>query len=131
MKDDNVPPELVEKAKEALNNAYCPYSKFPVGAAVLTASGKIYAAPNIENASYGLSICAERNAIFHAISAGEHTISILLLYTPTDEVHTPCGACRQVVAEFLKGDAQVVCVADSGVTKAFTVDELLPAKFSL
>lgn len=131
MKDKGVPPELVEKAKEALKNSYSPYSRFPVGAAVLTGSGKIFAAPNIENASYGLTVCAERNAIFHAISAGEQDISALVLYTSTSKVYTPCGACRQVLAEFLKGDAQVICVAENDITKTFTVDALLPEKFSL
>lgn len=130
MSNDDVSPELVNKAKDVLKNSYSPYSGFPVGAAVLTRAGKIFAAPNIENASYGLTVCAERNAIFQAVAAGERDISALVLYTPTNEIYTPCGACRQVIAEFLKGDNPVICVADGG-SKTFTVDELLPAKFSL
>jgi cytidine deaminase len=123
--------QLIDRARQAMNNSYSAYSKFPVGAAVLTASGKVFAAPNIENASYGLTICAERNAIFHAVSAGEREIAALVLFTPTDEIHSPCGACRQVLAEFAKGDARVVCVAQSGGSREFTLDELLPAKFAL
>ena len=131
MNDQGVSAELVAEAREALKRSYSPYSRFPVGAAVLTRSGKIFAAPNIENASYGLTLCAERNAVFHAVSAGERDISALVLYTPTNELYTPCGACRQVLAEFLAGDAQVICVAERGPTKTFTVDALLPVKFSL
>lgn len=122
--------EMIEKAKDVLKNSYSPYSGFPVGAAVLAASGKIFAAPNIENASYSLTVCAERNAIFQAVAAGERSISALVLYTPTSKIHTPCGACRQVIVEFLEGNGQVTCVAESG-SKTFTVDELLPNKFGL
>jgi cytidine deaminase len=131
MRDEGTTAELVAAAREALTNAYTPYSRFVVGAAVLTRSGRIFAAPNIENASYSLTLCAERNAVFHALSAGERDISMLVLYTPTKKPYTPCGACRQVLAEFLAGDAPVICVAESGARDAFTVDELLPAKFSL
>jgi cytidine deaminase len=131
MNDDARAAEMIERAREALQNSYSPYSRFPVGAAVLTRSGRIFAAPNIENASYGLTLCAERNAIFHAVSAGSRDISALVLYTPTRELYTPCGACRQVLAEFLDGGARVTCVAESGATKTYTVDALLPAKFAL
>lgn len=131
MTDDTDLPKLLARAQDTLPHAYSPYSGFPVAAAVLTGSGRIFAAPNIENASYGLTVCAERNAIFHAVAAGERHIEALLLFTPTKERHTPCGACRQVMAEFMKGDAQVFCVAAGGATDTFTVDALLPAKFSL
>ena len=131
MDDEAALPALLAKAREALPNSYSPYSRFPVAAAALTSSGRIFAAPNIENASYGLTVCAERNAIFHAIAAGERTVEALLLYTPTRELHTPCGACRQVMAEFMKGDARVYAADESGATASFTVEGLLPAKFSL
>ena len=123
--------ELTDRAQAALAHSHSPYSEFPVGAAVQTRSGKIFAAPNIENASYGLTLCAERNAVFHAISAGERDIVALLLYTPTKKVYTPCGACRQVMAEFLDGDTPVLCAAEDGAMVTSTVDELLPKKFAL
>jgi cytidine deaminase len=131
MKREAVSAELVAAAKEVLKHSYSPYSRFPVGAAVLTRSGSIFAAPNIENASYGLTLCAERNAVFHAISAGERDISALVLYTPTSALYAPCGACRQVLAEFLPGDARIDCVAEGGAQTTFTVDALLPMKFTL
>lgn len=123
--------ELLERAKSALPNSYSPYSGFPVGAAVLAGSGRVYSAPNVENASYGLTLCAERNAIFQAIGAGEQHILALVLYTPTKETYTPCGACRQVLAEFAAGDAEVICVSENGASKTFTLDLLLPDRFAL
>lgn len=131
MSEDGTTAELLRRAREALVHSYSPYSRFPVGAAVLAESGRIYAAPNVENASYGLTICAERNAVFQAVGAGDSALSALLLYTPTERLHTPCGACRQVLAEFMRGDAPVHCVAEDGRIRTFTVDELLPGKFSL
>ena len=123
--------ELKRHARAAARHSHSPYSKFPVGAAVRTRSGKIFSAPNIENASYGLTICAERNAVFQAVSAGESDIAALLLYTPTKEIYTPCGACRQVLAEFLRGDVPIVCVAKGAKAITTTVDALLPMKFAL
>ena len=76
-------------------------------------------------------MCAERNAVFHAVAAGERDIRALLLHTPTSELHTPCGACRQVMAEFMQGDAPVYSVAGAGARGKFTVEGLLPAKFAL
>jgi cytidine deaminase len=131
MNNEAAVPAMLAKAREVLPNAYSPYSGFPVAAAVLTSSGRIFAAPNVENASFGLTVCAERNALFHAIAAGERNIEALLLYTPTAELHSPCGACRQVMAEFMKGDAAVYAANESGATARFTVEGLLPAKFSL
>jgi cytidine deaminase len=131
MKDDVVSAELVAHARAALKHSYSPYSRFSVGAAVQTRSGRIFAAANIENASFGLSICAERNAIFHAVNAGERDIVAIAVYTPTAEPYTPCGACRQVLAEFLAGEARVVCAAETGKSRTFTVDALLPDKFAL
>ena len=129
-RDENRWADLVAGAKKASVSAYCPYSRFAVGAAVLTSDGKIFAAPNVENASYGLSICAERNAIFHAVAAGSHDIAAIAIYTPTPIVSTPCGACRQVLIEFGR-NAEVLCVCDGAEQKLFTAASLLPSAFEL
>ena len=92
--------ELVQAAIEARKNAYAPYSDFSVGAAVLGASGKIYQGVNLENASYGLTICAERNAIACAVANGERNITAIAVAADTEQPILPCGACRQVMAEF-------------------------------
>jgi cytidine deaminase len=91
---------LKTAARHAAAKAYAPYSKFRVGAAVLTASGQIYAGCNVENASYGLCNCAERTAIFTAVAAGERKFKCVVVYTPTKTATAPCGACRQVIYEF-------------------------------
>lgn len=102
--------KLLKKAKETLKNSYSPYSKYRVAAAVLAKSGKIYGGTNIENASYGLTMCAERCAIFKAISEGEKEILALFIIVSQDPKlpeATPCGACRQVIAEFARPDAPI------------------------
>jgi cytidine deaminase len=91
---------LEQAARAASRASYSPYSKFRVGSAVLAGSGKIYAGTNIENASYGLCNCAERTAIFTALTAGERSLRAVVVYTPTAEPTMPCGACRQVINEF-------------------------------
>jgi cytidine deaminase len=98
---------LIEAAKEAQKHAYCPYSHYPVGAAVLTESGAIYTGCNVENASYGLAICAERVAIFKAVSAGEKKVMALAVSAKSAK---PCGACRQVIIEFAPKEAPVFYV---------------------
>lgn len=98
---------LVEAAKAAQKNAYCPYSRYPVGAAVLTDSGRIYTGCNVENASFGLAICAERVAIFKAVSHGEKKIRALCVAAKSAK---PCGACRQVIIEFAPKDAEMIYV---------------------
>lgn len=115
-------------AREAAGSSYSPYSQFPVGAAVLTEDGRIFSACNVENASFGLSICAERAAVFQAIAAGCRRITALVVYTPTTKTVTPCGACRQVVAEF-GPTANIVCICDSAERIATTLPELLPEAF--
>ena len=103
--------ELILNAVAAMKNSYSPYSKFKVGAAVLASGGKIYRGTNVENASYGLTICAERSAIFAAITAGETQIKALaIVFSQKDlgPLSTPCGACRQVMAEFAKEDMAVI-----------------------
>jgi cytidine deaminase len=91
---------LKTAARAAAAKAYAPYSKFRVGAAVLTESGHIYSGCNVENASYGLCNCAERTAIFSAVAAGERKFKCVVVYTPTKTATAPCGACRQVIYEF-------------------------------
>jgi cytidine deaminase len=121
---------LVTVARAARRRAYAPFSKFRVGAALLAASGKVYRGCNIENASYGLTICAERVAFFNAVAAGEKRFVAIAVVS--DGAATPCGACRQVMAEF--APKLKILVADSerrGPAKAFLLDELLPSRFSL
>ena len=122
--------ELVAAARAVVERAYCPYSKFKVGAALLTASGKIFAGCNVENASYGLTICAERNAIFQAVAQGPGPLSIraIVIYTPTTTPSAPCGACRQVINEF--GPlARVISLCDGPVALESSLDLLLPEAF--
>lgn len=122
--------ELIEKAKEASKNAYAPYSNFKVGACVLTDKDNIYTGCNFENASYGLSICAERNAIGSAIANGELKIKAVAIYSPNMYNCTPCGACRQVINEFRTDKTVVITIAgDKIITK--TIEELLPGGFEL
>ena len=122
--------ELTAAAKDASERAYCPYSRFPVGAAVRAGDGRVFAGCNVENASFGLTVCAERNAIFNAVSAGAREITALVVYTPTDSPVTPCGACRQVLFEFGK-TADVVCVCAGAHRLTFKASELLPHGFTL
>lgn len=93
---------LIKEAKKVRKNAYTPYSKFKVGAAVVCSSGKIYTGCNVENASFGLTICAERNAIASAVASGEKKITAIAIVADTDILTPPCGACRQVIYEFGK-----------------------------
>jgi cytidine deaminase len=120
---------MKQGAIEAARRAYAPYSRFAVGAAALDADGRIHTGANVENASFGLSICAERNAIFRAVADGARRIDAVLVYTPTERPTPPCGACRQVLAEF-GAEALVVCCGDDGAAdRHFRADELLPDAF--
>lgn len=130
----NRPPDLSADAQEALlaaaraarKRAYVPYSHFAVGAALLATDGTIYSGCNVENASYGLTICAERNAVAHAVSMGARDYAAVAVVTENGV--TPCGACRQVLAEF--NPKMWVIVADSGDRRrVFRLDELLPTAF--
>lgn len=123
--------DLLEKAKEVSKKAYAPYSKFYVGACVLAASGNTYVGCNVENASYGLAICAERNAIANAIASGETSIQAIAIYSPNMENCPPCGACRQVIFEFnTNKEIEVITQAESGY-KVYKINELLPQGFKL
>jgi cytidine deaminase len=118
---------LVQAATEVVAKAYAPYSHFSVGAAVMTASGKIYSGCNVENVSYGLTICAERVAIFKAVSEGEQELCTLALVTDTLQPVAPCGACRQVMAEF--GIKTVIMANTKGQWRQSQLDQLLPEGF--
>ena len=120
-------------AIEACENAHAPYSRFPVGAALATDEGAVYSGCNVENASFGLTICAERNALARAVAAGvlPGQVRELLIYTPGAVAHSPCGACRQVMYELLDAGAIVVSCCDGDETRAWTIDELIPDPFEL
>jgi cytidine deaminase len=119
---------LVAAARQAAEAAYAPYSKFRVGAAVLTGSGIIFTGANVESASYGLSNCAERTAVFTAVAAGERKIVAVAVYTPTRKPTLPCGACRQVINEF-GPKAVILCTCRSRERLETTLAELLPNAF--
>ena len=121
---------LVRAAKAAREGAYAPYSGFLVGAAVVGASGTIYAGCNVENASYGLTICAERVAIFKAVEAGEREMAALAVVSEPGA--TPCGACRQVLAEFASDPegVMIIVVDGRGDERHYTLNQLLPLNFS-
>ncbi|MCX7846035.1 MAG: cytidine deaminase [Dictyoglomaceae bacterium] len=123
--------ELWEMAKKALNFSYSPYSNFPVGSALLTKSGKVYLGTNIENASYGLTICAERVAIFKAVSEGEREFSKIIIVGKEGEGLFPCGGCRQVMAEFSLDLEILLYDPKKGEFKSWKVKELLPLNFVL
>lgn len=126
----NAKKEWIEVAEQALEKAYVPYSHFPVGACLVTRDGKLYQGLNIENASYGLSNCAERTAIFKAVSEGERHFQHLVIAGKTPDPISPCGACRQVMVEFFESEMPVTLVGAHGVTKETTVGELLPYYFT-
>lgn len=107
--------ELLEKAKEASEKAYAPYSKFKVGACVLTENNKIYTGCNFENSSFGLTICAERNAIGSAIADGERKITAVAIYSPNEKHCYPCGACRQVMTEFASENMDIITEGENSL----------------
>jgi len=121
--------ELLEKAIKIRDHAYVPYSQFQVGAALLTKSGKVYTGCNIENASYPVSCCAERVAIFKAISEGENEFQELAVAANSTRPVPPCGACRQVMSEFFPKDFKIHLTNLKRDVKSFTMEELLPFSF--
>ena len=119
---------LLRAAAEVRGNAYAPYSRFPVGAAVL-AGGRVFAACNVENSSFPLGVCAERNAVAMAIAAGARRIEAVAVVGGGERPAAPCGGCRQVIAEFAPPDAPVIYATATGVPVASTVGALLPSAF--
>lgn len=121
--------DLLQLAMEAKRNAYSPYSGFRVGAAVLTDTGAAYSGANIENASFGATCCAERTAVFKAISAGETKILAIAICSDSKDPIYPCGICRQVLAEFGDDAMRLLCADGNGVMEEYTLGELLPKAF--
>ena len=124
--------QLILKAREARSLSYSPYSKFKVGAALLTKDGKVFVGANIENSSYPLCMCAERNALYNAMMNGykKDDFVALALSADTDEPCSPCGACRQVISELFPKDAPIIMSNLEGKEKVATIEELLPFAFS-
>jgi cytidine deaminase len=120
---------LKSAAERACALAYAPYSHFPVGASVADASGKIVSACNVENASFGLTMCAERSALAAAVAAGLIHPTVVVIYTPGSEAHAPCGACRQVIHELMNPGATIISCCDSEDTKNWSVEAILPDPF--
>jgi cytidine deaminase len=124
MMDQN---ELIRLAREAREQAYAPYSHFAVGAALLGASGRVYTGCNVESVSYGLTVCAERVAVFKAVSEGEREFEAIAVVTSSGV--TPCGACRQVLSEFGPGMEVIVARVDGDACEVYPLRELLPHSF--
>ncbi len=129
MSDRPTDADLVALAREARQRAYAPYSHFPVGAALLTRSGKVFGGCNVENATYPLATCAERTAVTKAVSEGEREFEAIAVVTATGA--TPCGACRQILREFSgpEGDLRVIVADLEGQIRTFTIADLLPESF--
>jgi cytidine deaminase len=122
-------PELLDAALAAQANAYAPYSKFPVGAALRTPSGAIYVGCNVENAAFPQGTCAEAGAIAAMAVAGEQAIEVILTVCDGDALSTPCGGCRQKIREFAIAGTVIHVAGPEGVRKTYTIDELLPDSF--
>lgn len=122
--------KLIQEAIEARKQAYTPYSHFPVGAAVLTSDNHVYRGCNIENASFGLTNCAERTAIFKAVSEGEKEIKAIAIVADTKGPVSPCGACRQVMAEFCNEETKVYLTNLDGDIQETSISGLLPGFFT-
>lgn len=121
--------ELVQKAKEAMDKSYSPYSGFRVGAALMADSGNVYTGANIENISYGATNCAERTAVFKAVFEGERKIEAIAIASDSEDYIYPCGICRQVLAEFGDKTMKIISSNKKGEFREHTLDELLPNAF--
>jgi cytidine deaminase len=130
MLDEQSKRKLIEEASKAREHAYAPYSKFKVGAAVLTEDGSIFSGSNIENASYGATICAEQVAIFKAVTAGHRHISAAAVIADLKDPVPPCGICRQELVEF-GPDAEIIMLNLHGQERSVKMSKLLPCAFSL
>lgn len=122
---------MIRSAIEAMHNSYSPYSKFKVGAAALLKDGTIVVGTNIENASYGLSMCAERVCLYNVYSKGYSKNDIISMCVATKNISTPCGACRQVMAELLNPDTVIILTDEHLNTKEYQVKDLLPDIFKM
>lgn len=127
MVDEKTVARLIRAARDVQERAYAPYSHFRVGAALLGEDGTVYTGCNVENASYGLTICAERNAIFHAVACGCRHFTALLITGDSKDLTAPCGACRQVMAEF--SIPEIILVRPDDSYETFTLQQLLPLNF--
>lgn len=121
--------ELIRMARAALDRAHAPYSQFKVGAAALTSDWRVFTGCNIENSAYGLTVCAERVAIFKAVSEGARQILKLAIVADSEKLVPPCGSCRQVIWEFGSEATQIIMADASGRTKKLKIAELLPLPF--
>lgn len=120
---------LVEAARAALKHSYAPYSRFRVAAALLDEEGDVHTGVNVENASYGLAICAERTAVFRAVAQGRRRFRAIAIVTPTSAPTPPCGACRQVLQEFGKGGLVIWMAGDGPEVLEYRLEDLLPHPF--
>ncbi|NLY31524.1 MAG: cytidine deaminase [Firmicutes bacterium] len=130
MMEQETKERLIQAALAARDKAYVPYSNYRVGAALLTKEGKIITGCNVENASYGLSNCAERTAIFKAVSEGERDFAGMAVAVYGKKAASPCGACRQVLREFFNDDAEIILVNEEGKGSVATMEQLLPGAFT-
>ncbi len=121
--------ELIEKARLARMSAHAPYSNFQVGAALLTSDGRVFTGCNVENSTYGLSMCAERVAIFKAVSEGMQEIAKVVVVTDSEDIAPPCGCCRQMTWEFGSEATQVIIANLAGQVRRYQIRELLPQAF--
>jgi cytidine deaminase len=126
---NDTPDELLAIARELVQNCHCPYSGFHVTAVIEDKHGNMFSGVNVENSSYGLTICAERSAVFRAVTDGSTSFRRILVYSPDGEPF-PCGACREVLAEFCDKDFQVLIATEDSI-RAYTLAELLPHRFRL
>ena len=125
----NTEEDLIQMAREAREHAHAPYSNFHVGAALVASDGRVFTGCNVENSTYGLSMCAERVAIFKAVSEGEREIAKVVVITDHDEIAPPCGCCRQMIWEFSGNNTEVVLANLAGDVRRYRIQDLLPEAF--
>lgn len=123
--------ELLKLAKQAAEQAYAPYSRFQVGAALECADGRVFTGCNVENSALGCTMCAERTAIFKAVSEGQKEFARIAIYGDSADYCMPCGSCRQVMAEFSNGDLELLCANAGGGYVSYKLSQLLPHAFRL